>query len=194
MKLCFATNNQNKVKEINSLLNSQFSIVGLSDIGCTEELEETQSALEGNSLQKARYVYDNYAVDVFADDTGLEVSSLNGEPGVKSARYAGGQRDNEANIDLLLSKLGTSQDRQAQFRTVITLIIKGKVYQFEGIVKGEITYEREGNQGFGYDSIFRPEGFEHTFAEMSMIDKNQISHRGIAMNKLIDYLNTLNLG
>ncbi|HNP17983.1 MAG TPA: RdgB/HAM1 family non-canonical purine NTP pyrophosphatase [Fulvivirga sp.] len=189
MKICFATNNQNKIEEIAAAISSAISLQSLEDIGCSEELEETKMTLEGNSLQKARYVFDNYNVAVFADDTGLEVESLNGEPGVKSARYAGDQRDNEANIDLLLSNLQGKKNRSAQFRTVITLIVEGKEVQFEGIAKGVIEEYRKGNAGFGYDAVFTPEGYNRTFAQMSVAEKNQISHRGLAVKKLVEYLN-----
>ncbi len=189
MKICFATNNQNKIEEIAAAISSAISLQSLEDIGCYEELEETKMTLEGNSLQKARYVFDNYNVAVFADDTGLEVETLKGEPGVRSARYAGDQRDNEANIDLLLSKLQGKKNRRAQFRTVITLIVEGKEVQFEGIANGMIEEYRKGNAGFGYDAVFTPEGYNHTFAEMSVTEKNQISHRGLAVKKLVEYLN-----
>ncbi|MEQ8927966.1 MAG: non-canonical purine NTP diphosphatase [Fulvivirga sp.] len=188
VEICFATNNLNKLKEIQSLLPEKIKLKSLQDIGCSEELEETQDSLEGNSLQKASYVYDNYQVAVFADDTGLEVDALDGEPGVISARYAGNSRDNEANINLVLEKLTNAQNRKAQFRTVITLIIDGVNHQFEGVVRGTITDERAGGHGFGYDPIFIPDGFDCTFAEMSIEEKNKISHRGIATRKLVNYL------
>ncbi|QSE97527.1 non-canonical purine NTP diphosphatase [Fulvivirga lutea] len=188
MEICFATNNQNKLKEIQKLLPESIRLKSLEDIGCFEELEESKNTIEGNSHQKASYVAEKYGVAVFADDTGLEVAALNGEPGVKSARYAGENRDNEANINLVLEKLKEKSDRSAQFRTVITLIIGGQEHQFEGLVKGEIIKQRLGNQGFGYDPIFIPQGFDCTFAEMSLEEKNKISHRGIATRKLVDHL------
>jgi len=188
LKLCFATNNENKIKELQSLLGEDYSLLSLEDIGCIEELEETKETIEGNSEQKAEYVYDKFGVNVFADDTGLEVKSLNGEPGVKSARYAGPDRNNEANIDLLLKNLDGFDDRSARFKTVITLFLDGNLYQFEGIVEGEISHSRMGNKGFGYDAVFIPDGFNKSFAEMTMERKNQISHRAIAVKKLVDFL------
>jgi XTP/dITP diphosphohydrolase len=188
VNLCFATNNRHKIEEIASLIN-HVSLLSLTDIGCFEELEETQATLEGNSLQKAQYVFDNFGIAVFADDTGLEVDVLGGEPGVHSARYAGEQRDNEANIELLLSNLKGESNRKAQFRTVITLIIEGKVTQFDGVAKGTIGDSRKGDGGFGYDAIFTPDNFDQTFAQMSIKEKNLISHRGLAVNKLVAYLN-----
>lgn len=189
MKLCFATNNKNKLKEVSSLLSEALLLLSLQDIGCTEDLEETQLTIEGNSSQKADYIFNKYKVAVFADDTGLEVDALNGAPGVKSARYAGGERDNEANIQLLLSNLKEKSNRNAQFKTVITLITEKEKVQFEGIVKGRISEVKMGNDGFGYDPIFVPEGYDKSFAQMSMAEKNQISHRGLAVKKLVDYLN-----
>lgn len=186
--LCFATNNRNKLQEINAILGEQFQIKSLGDIGCTEELPETQNTLEANSKQKSRYVFENYKEECFADDTGLEVEGLGGEPGVFSARYAGEQRNNEDNIDLLLQKLKEKQSRKAQFRTVVTLSTKEGDHQFEGIVKGQIITERRGEKGFGYDSVFMPEGCNTTFAEMTEQEKNSISHRGRAIKKLIDFL------
>lgn len=188
MKLCFATNNPNKLSEIQDLLGNQYELVGLKDIGCEEELAEDQITLEGNSLQKAKYVHDKYGVDCFADDTGLEISALNGEPGVYSARYAGEQRDNADNMTLVIQKLKNEIDRSAQFRTVVTLIVDGEPIQFEGIAKGNIITEQRGAKGFGYDPIFVPEGNNVTFAEMSRSEKNGVSHRAQAVNKLINHL------
>ncbi|MTI32408.1 non-canonical purine NTP diphosphatase [Xanthovirga aplysinae] len=188
MKICFATNNLNKLKEIQTQLGEDFELLSLSDIGCEEELPENQQTLEGNSREKALYVANKYNVSCFADDTGLEVDSLGGEPGVYSARYAGLQRSNDDNIALLLEKLKPFKDRSAQFRTVITLILNGKEVQFEGVAKGKITKEIKGNGGFGYDPVFQPFGHERTFAEMSLKEKNQISHRGKAVEKLVVYL------
>lgn len=193
MKICFATNNQNKLKEIKSAV-STIEIVGLASINCSEELPENQKTLEGNSLEKANYIAHNYAINCFADDTGLEVEALDGAPGVYSARYAGEHNDSEANMELLLQNMKGQINRKAQFKTVITLILEGKTYQFEGIAKGEITEARVGVDGFGYDPIFRPEGYELTFAEMSMEDKNKISHRGIAVRKLVQFLNEQEAG
>jgi XTP/dITP diphosphohydrolase len=193
MKLCFATNNANKLAEIQDLLGHQFELVGLKDIGCNEELAEDQDNLEGNSLQKAQYVYDNYGVDCFADDTGLEVKSLNGEPGVLSARYAGDQRSNEDNMSLVMTNLEHKEDRSAQFRTVITLFVDGQQEQFEGIAIGEIIEDQRGSKGFGYDPIFLPTGYDQTFAEMSRAEKNKISHRGRAIQKLVTYLKDTNV-
>ena len=190
MKICFATNNAHKLNEIQQLLPEGITLVSLQEIGCTEELREDQQTLEGNSHQKAEYVFHNYHFPCFADDTGLEVFALDGEPGVRSARYAGEGRNNEENIALLLKKLESCDDRHAQFRTVITLIIEGKVKQFEGTVKGEIIKEKVGGEGFGYDPVFKPEGYDKTFAQMTMAEKNMISHRGIAVRKLVDYLST----
>lgn len=188
IQICFATNNKHKIDEISRLLPADFNIISLEGVGCLEELREDQKTLEGNSHQKADYVFKNHQVPCFADDTGLEVFSLDGAPGVYSARYAGAQRDSDDNIDLLLKNLENKEDRRAQFRTVITLINEGKVKQFEGIVKGHITHERQGTDGFGYDPVFIPQGESRTFAQMSLNEKNEISHRGIAMNKLIQYL------
>ena len=188
MALCFATNNRNKIKEIEKLLGQEYPLLGLKDIGCTVELPETQKTLEGNSLQKAEYVYHHYRTDCFADDTGLEVFALDGEPGVYSARYAGPERDSQKNMALLLENLQGKDSRAARFRTVITLIKEGKTHQFEGIVKGKIKENYQGNEGFGYDPIFIPEGYDKTFAEMSMEEKNKISHRGIAIQKLVAFL------
>lgn len=187
-KLCFATNNTHKVEEVQAVLGNRFELSTLKQIACNEELPETGNTLEANSLQKASYLFDNYQVDCFADDTGLEVTALQGEPGVYSARYAGEQRSHSDNINLLLKNLSGKTDRSAQFRTVITLIIDGKVEQFEGIVKGEIIETIRGNEGFGYDPIFIPEGFDRTFAEMTMEEKGKISHRGRAFEKLITFL------
>lgn len=188
MKICFATNNANKLKEIRQLLGGQFEIQSLQDIGCEEELPENQDTLEGNSAEKARYVYDHYGIDCFADDTGLEVKALNGAPGVYSARYAGPQRSSEDNMQRLLEALKEHNDRSAQFRTVITLILSGEQHQFEGVVKGHITKSRSGKEGFGYDPIFVPEGYDKTFAEMDIAAKNKISHRGLATHKLAAFL------
>jgi XTP/dITP diphosphohydrolase len=190
MKICFATNNQNKLKEIAEILGDQFELVSLESIGCQEELEETQDTLEGNSLQKAEYVHSKYDIPVFADDTGLEVNALNGAPGVYSARYAGPARDSDMNMQKLLTELAAKTDRSARFRTVITYMENGKSFQFEGIVEGEITKTTQGVGGFGYDPIFTPTGYDQTFGELSSEIKNQISHRKRAFDKLINFLKT----
>ncbi|MTI22041.1 non-canonical purine NTP diphosphatase [Fulvivirga sp. RKSG066] len=190
MEICFATNNDNKLQEIRELL-PDFHILSLKDIGHSGDLPEDQNTLEGNSHQKAEYVFKNYNVDCFSDDTGLEVFALDGEPGVYSARYAGVHHDSEANMRLLLDKMADIGDRSAQFRTVITLILDGKVKQFEGVVKGTILKSKAGEKGFGYDPIFQPKGFDSSFAEMSSEEKNKISHRGEAVKKLVQYLNHL---
>ena len=190
-KLCFATNNQHKVNEVAALLGGHFSLLGLSDIGFDGELAEDFLTLEDNSRQKAEFVFKNFGVACFADDTGLEVEALNNEPGVFSARYAGPQRNSDDNMNLLLQKLANQSNRKAQFRTVITLFeSETSVKQFEGIVKGKIITERRGSEGFGYDPIFLPEGSNKTLAEMAMEEKNAISHRARAMNKLVEYLKT----
>lgn len=186
--ICFATNNSHKTEEIRALLGSFFLLQNLKDIGCTEELPETQPTIEGNALQKAQYVFDYYGVSCFADDTGLEVEALNGAPGVFSARFAGAHRSDHDNIELLLSKLAQQHNRKARFKTVISLIDDGEVKNFEGIVTGTITEVRKGSKGFGYDPVFRPEGSDKTFAEMELADKNLISHRAIAVKKLINFL------
>lgn len=191
MKICLATNNFNKVQEIKSILNNRIEILSLADINCTEELPETQKTLEGNSLQKADYIHKNYHVNSLADDTGLEVFSLDGAPGVFSAMYAGNHRSNEDNMALLLNNLKEKENRKAQFKTIITLIINGRIRQFEGVVMGKITEEKRGSHGFGYDPVFLPDGFQKTFGEMSEEEKNKISHRGIAIRKLATYLNSL---
>ena len=189
-EIVFATNNENKLKEVQAALRSQIKVRSLKEIGCNEELPETEDTLEGNALQKAKYVAEKYNVDCFADDTGLEVDSLRGEPGVYSARYAGEQKSADDNMDKLLANLSHLEDRKANFRTVIALILDGKELTFEGKVKGEITKEKSGSGGFGYDPIFQPEGHSVTFSEMQMEEKNKISHRGKAVQKLADFLNT----
>lgn len=186
--LCFATNNQHKIEEIKTRLGSFFLIKNLGEVGCFEELPETQDSIEGNSIQKAKYVFDHYNVPCFADDTGLEVDALSGEPGVFSARYAGHQRSNEDNIQLVLAKLEGVKNRRARFRTVITLAEADGIATFEGVVNGVILREKRGTFGFGYDSIFQPEGFTKTFSEMSLTKKSLISHRAIAVDKLIKFL------
>lgn len=188
MKICFATNNKKKIEEVKAALGSEFQIVSLEDIGCHEELPETGDTLEFNAFQKARHVKEHYGVDCFADDTGLEVEALDGAPGVYSGRYAGEPRSDERNIDKLLDSMTGKANRQARFRTVIALLLDGKEYQFDGIAKGEILDHRVGEKGFGYDPVFRPEGYELTFAEISLEDKNKISHRGKAVKALVEFL------
>lgn len=188
MKLVFASNNKNKIKEIQQLLPSSIEIVSLEDIGCHEEIPETADTIEGNAILKANYVTEKYGYDCFADDTGLEVEALNGAPGVYSARYAGEQRSSEDNMDRLLEALSDKSNRNAQFKTVITLNIKGKQHLFTGIAQGEITLAKVGSEGFGYDPIFQPLGYKETFAELSSALKNQISHRGKATQLLISFL------
>lgn len=188
MKLCFATNNPHKIAEVQQLLGHAFDIVSLQDIGCQEELPETQTTLEGNSAQKAQFVHQHYQIDCFADDTGLEVSALQGEPGVYSARYAGLQRNSQDNMQKVLDKLQGETDRHARFRTVITLILDGKQHTFEGIASGTIAQAPTGQKGFGYDPVFIPEGYKQSFAEMSLEEKNSISHRARAVRKLVDFL------
>ncbi len=191
MKICFATNNQNKLKEIISLVGNEHEIVSLSDIACFEELPETCDTLEGNSLQKANFIFEKYKIACFADDTGLLVEALDGAPGVYSARYAGLPSDPEKNMNKLLLALENTENRNAMFKTVITLITEtGDQLYFDGEVAGEITYSRSGADGFGYDPIFKPKGYEITFSEMDMSIKNKISHRGLAVKKLIQYLKT----
>lgn len=186
--LCFATNNNHKTEEIRALLGPLFVLKNLRDIGCTEELPETQPTIEGNALQKANYVFEHHGVSCFADDTGLEVEALNGEPGVFSARYAGEQRSDNDNIGLLLSRLAGKENRNARFKTVISWIDNGRRESFEGIITGTIVRIPRGSNGFGYDPVFMPHGAEKTFAEMNMAEKNLVSHRAIAVKKLVNFL------
>jgi XTP/dITP diphosphohydrolase len=194
MKLVFATNNQHKLFEISQLLGDSFSLVNLKDINFTDDIPEDYPTLEENSLFKARYISSLTGLDVFADDTGLEVYALGGKPGVHSARFAGPGRDFDANIDLLLELLGNNPDRRARFRTVIALILGGKEYLFEGKVEGKIISERRGTNGFGYDPVFIPDGKELTFAQMPISEKNLISHRAEAFKGLKKFLNELSSG
>jgi len=216
MKIVFATNNQHKLSEIRSILGNDIEVLSLKDIGCEVDIQETGTTLEENALQKAQYVYDHYHIDCFADDTGLEVDALDGAPGVYSARYASlasltsqtsttsttsaASHDSEANMARLLKELGNNNNRRARFRTVIALIQKKdvcpcgctsikEIHKFEGIVEGEIIRERRGGEGFGYDPIFQPEGYDQTFAELGMEIKNHISHRARAVAKLCEFLN-----
>jgi XTP/dITP diphosphohydrolase len=188
MKLCFATRNTNKIKEVKAKLGNAFDIISLDDIQCNNELPETTGTIEGNSAQKAQYVWDHFQVNCFADDSGLEVEALNGEPGVDSAMYAGKHGDSEANIALLLKNLTGETNRKAQFKTVITVVLDGVQHQFTGIATGTILPDTRGNKGFGYDPVFLPEGYDKTFAEMSLEQKNDISHRSKAFVKLVDFL------
>lgn len=189
MQIVFATNNANKILEIQSMLPKSIEIISLESIGCYEEIPETADSIEGNAIMKANYVTEKYGYDCFADDTGLEVEALNGEPGVYSARYAGEQKSAEDNMDKLLLNLENSPNRNAQFKTVIALNLQGEQYLFAGIVRGEIISEKKGNQGFGYDPIFRADGYQETFAQLSLETKNAISHRGKATRELIVFLN-----
>lgn len=189
MRICFATNNKNKLIEIKKKLGKAYDIISLSDLGHTEELSETHDTLEGNSLEKALFIHEKYQINCFADDTGLLVDALDGEPGVNSARYAGPGKSSEDNMNLLLEKLQGHANRNAKFNTIITLMINGKSHQFTGEVEGVITNERSGVNGFGYDPIFIPNGWKETFAELSLEEKNKISHRSKAVEKLVDFLN-----
>lgn len=189
MKLVFATNNAHKLEEIERMLGEKFELVSLREIGCREDIPETQDTLEGNALEKARYVKEHYGYDCFADDTGLEVEALDNRPGIYSARYAGPAKDAEDNMTKILEEMRGIANRKARFRTVIALLLEGKEYCFEGIVEGEILTERQGTEGFGYDPIFRPDGYVLSFAEMDMEEKNKISHRGRAVEKLVAFLN-----
>ena len=188
MKLVFATGNLNKAAEVRSMLPEGTELLTLKDLDLKEDIPETAPNLEGNAVLKANYIVDRFGIDCFADDTGLEVYSLNNEPGVLSARYAGEQKNSEDNMNLLLSKLSGKEDRSARFRTVIALHINGEMHTFEGIVEGKIIQEKRGDKGFGYDPIFVPNGYNETFAEMSMDEKNKISHRARAFTEMINFL------
>ena len=188
-KLVFATNNAHKLEEVVAILGDQVELLSLNDIGCQADIPETAETLEGNALLKSSYIYKNYHLDCFADDTGLEVETLNGAPGVYSARYAGGEgHDAQANMLKLLHELDGKENRKALFRTAISLILDGKEYLFEGVIKGEIIKEKRGDSGFGYDPVFMPEGYDRTFAELGNDIKNQISHRALAVQKLCEFL------
>ncbi|MEO1030843.1 MAG: non-canonical purine NTP diphosphatase [Bacteroidota bacterium] len=191
MQLVFATNNPNKIKEVQALVPQHIQLLGLKAINCTEEIPETTGTIEGNAKQKANYIKAHYGYDCFADDTGLEVGALDGRPGVDTAHYAGPQRNADDNMNKLLSELEDASSRKAQFKTVIALYLHGELKTFTGICKGHITTEKQGNDGFGYDPIFKAEGYEQTFAEISLEEKNRIGHRGKAVRSLIDYLNNL---
>lgn len=189
--LVFATNNKHKLDEVRKITSGQVEIVSLSDIQCYDDIPETADTLEGNALQKARYIHTHFKTDCFADDTGLEVKALNGAPGVYSARYAGPGHDSKANMRKLLAALDGERDREARFRTVIALILDGKEYLFEGIVNGHIIEEEKGSAGFGYDPIFVPDGYRQTFAELGDDIKNRISHRAMATQKLAEFLSNI---
>ena len=191
MKIVFASNNKNKILEIQSMLPESIQIVSLESIGCLEEIPETSETIEGNAILKANYITQKYGFDCFADDTGLEVEAINGEPGVYSARYAGEQRNADDNMNKLLNELADKTNRTAQFKTVIALNLKGKQYLFEGIASGEIIKEKIGLGGFGYDPIFKPTNYDETFAQLSLDIKNEISHRGKATKALLEFLQNI---
>jgi len=192
IELVFATNNRHKLNELSKLAGDKFHLLSLKDINCYDDIPETADTLEGNAALKAQYIWEKFGINCFADDTGLEVDVLNGQPGVYSARYAGEDQDSEANLSKVLEELKDNSNRKARFRTVICLIIDGKEHYFEGIVNGNLLSVRQGKEGFGYDPIFVPDGYNNTFAEMDMDVKNKISHRGIATEKLIAFLKNLN--
>lgn len=193
IKLVFATNNLNKIKEVQALVPPHIKLLSLKDIGCFEDIPETQDTIEDNAKQKANYIKTTFNYDCFADDTGLEVESLNGAPGVLSARYAGDHRSDNANMDKLLLNLKNCNNRNAQFKTVISLNLNNGNYIFTGICKGEITPNKQGEKGFGYDPIFKPKGYNDTFAQMDLTLKNSISHRGKAISQLIAFLNSVHI-
>lgn len=188
LKLVFATNNKNKLKEVQAMLTN-FEIVSLTDINCFDDIPETADTLEGNAILKANYITEKFGLNCFADDTGLEVEALNNRPGVYSARYAGENNNAEANMNKLLHELGETKNRYAQFRTAVALNIEGKQFVFEGVCKGQILTNKQGESGFGYDPLFMPKGFDKSFAEMDMVEKGAISHRGKAIQKLVTFLN-----
>lgn len=191
MKIIFASNNTNKVKEIQNQVPSFIQVITLDEIGCTEDIEETGTTIEENAIIKANYITQKYGMPCFADDTGLEIEALNGEPGVYSARYAGEDKNADKNIDLVLKKMQNDSNRKAQFKTVIALNINNEQHLFIGIVEGEIRKEKTGTNGFGYDPIFEPEQLGKTFAEMTLDEKNTLSHRGRAVNQLVNFLKNL---
>ena len=188
-KIIFATGNKNKLKEAAEILGGKYELVTAAEAGITEDIPETSDTIEGNASQKSHYLWKKTSMACFADDTGLDVEALGGRPGVYSARYAGDAKDSKANMEKLLSELEGEKNRNARFRTVISLITGGKEYLFEGILKGRITESQRGNAGFGYDPVFMPEGYDKTLAEMPLHEKNLISHRGIAVRKLAEFLN-----
>ncbi len=187
MTLIFATSNQHKLEEVQSLTGNNFELKSLNDINCRDEIPETGHTFHANASQKSHYIVDKFGLDCFADDSGLEVDALNGEPGVCSARYSG-TRDAEQNLQLVLDKLGNNSNRKARFKTVISLMYKGSEYFFEGVAEGQITSQRSGNKGFGYDPVFQPDGYDITFADMDLAEKNSISHRAKAMQQLVVFL------
>ena len=191
MKIVFATNNENKLRELQQILGNEIELLSLKDIHCFEDIPENSPTIEENSLDKANYVYENFKFDCFADDTGLEIEALDGRPGVYSARYAGDEKNMDKNIEKVLFELENKENRNARFKTVISLIINGKTYQFEGIINGKITKDKKGESGFGYDPVFLPDGYDITFAEMPAELKNKISHRGLAVQKLVGFLKEL---
>lgn len=191
MKLVFATNNLNKLSEVQKMLPNSIELLSLKDINCFDEIDETATTLEGNAKLKADYITNKFGYSCFADDTGLEVESLNGKPGVYSARFAGIEANSENNIQKLLSDLENKTNRKAQFRTSICLNLNKKQFFFNGICKGKILAKKQGEKGFGYDPVFKPEGFKKSFAQMSSEEKNKISHRGIAITQLVEFLNSI---
>ncbi len=188
MKILFATANSNKAFEIQKIVPEGFEILSLKDINFTDDIPETSATIEGNALQKTNFIVDKFKIDCFSDDTGLEIEALDGQPGVYSARYAGLEKDPEKNMDLVLEKMKNCQNRKARFKTVIALHLKEETYLFEGIVNGIIRQEKSGHDGFGYDPIFEPENSGKTFAEMTIVEKNKISHRGRAFEKMVEFL------
>ncbi len=193
MELIIASQNQNKLVEFKKILGDKINLFSLSDIGLNQEIPENEKTIKKNAMFKAKFVNTQTGKNVFADDTGLEIDSLNGEPGVYSARYSGVDRNSDKNIELVLRKLKNKANRNSRFKTIISLIIDGKSVNFEGVVEGKITEEKRGSNGFGYDPIFQPNGYSSTFGEMSLKDKNKISHRSIAINKMVQYLKENNL-
>lgn len=191
MQLVFASNNKNKIKEIQLLLPKNIEIISLEDIKCFDDIAETANTIEGNAILKANYITQKYGHNCFADDSGLEVKALDGKPGVHSARYAGEQRNDDDNMNKLLHSLENKTNRKANFKTVIALNLNGEQHLFTGIINGNIIHEKTGNDGFGYDPIFQPDGYNKTFAEFSILEKAEISHRGIAVKQLVEYLNSL---
>ncbi len=187
-RLVFATNNEHKLRELRQILTGEFELLSLHEIGCNEEIPETGTTLESNASQKSNYIWKKFRIDCFADDTGLEIKALNNAPGVYSARYAGEEKSPEANMRKVLNQMAYITDRKARFRCVFSLIIGGTEYQFEGIVEGEILRAKEGAGGFGYDPIFKPDGYNQSFASLSPKEKNRISHRGRAVMKLVEFL------
>ena len=193
MELIIASQNQNKLVEFKKILGDKINLFSLSDIGLNQEIPENEKTIKKNAMFKAKFVNTQTGKNVFADDTGLEIDSLNGEPGVYSARYSGVERNSDKNIELVLTKLKNKSNRNSRFKTIISLIIDGKSVNFEGVVEGKITEEKRGRNGFGYDPIFQPDGYASTFGEMSLKEKNKISHRSIAINKMVQYLKENNL-